>query len=77
MDRHVARTASEALASSLGLTLGSLADVLLPEGLVSIGDSAFASCSSLSSIVIPDSVSGLGTLNSRRARGYGSNPFVK
>ncbi len=36
-------------------------DVVIPEGVTSIGDSAFAGCSSLTSIVIPKGVTSIGT----------------
>ena len=35
-------------------------DVVIPEGVTSIGDCAFSGCSSLTSVVIPDGVTSIG-----------------
>ena len=35
--------------------------IIIPDGVTSIGDSAFTYCSSLKSIVIPDGVTGIGS----------------
>ena len=37
-----------------------LADIVIPDGITSIGDRAFMGCSSLSSLVIPGGVTSIG-----------------
>ena len=39
---------------------GKKKDVVIPDGVTSIGDSAFSYCNSLTSITIPDSVTSIG-----------------
>ena len=41
---------------------GSGGDVVIPEGVTSIGDQAFYSCDNLTSVVIPEGVTNIGVL---------------
>ena len=63
-DNHAYRVVSGLLLTRDGLMLisapGNLTNVTIPDGVTSIGDYAFSSCSGLASVTIPDGVTGIG-----------------